>query len=166
MGNTEIEEYIWQDRERFYRLAFTYVRNREDALDIVSESIIKALKNKRGLRDDRAVKAWFYSIVVHTAFDFLRKRKRTVLSAEMPDAGEEDRHQDLDLFEAMARLSEPLRIVIVLRFFEDMKIAEIANVLHENESTVKSRLYRALKVLKIKLTESEGGCVPAGGLYE
>ena len=164
MGKTDIEQYIWQDRERFYRLAFTYVRNEEDALDIVSESIVKAIKNRKRLRDDRAVKAWFYSIVVHTAFDFMRKRNRTVPSGQVPDRGTEDRYQDIDLTAAMTYLPEELRMIVILRFFEDMKISEIAQVLKQNENTVKSRLYRALRILKIELTEPEGKYNPAGGL--
>ena len=166
MGTNDIEQYIWRDRDRFYRLAFAYVRNQQDALDIVSESIVKALKNRTKLRDDRAIKAWFYSIVVHTAYDFLRKRKRTVYTDEIPDEGTQDRYQDFDLFEALARLSEPLRSVVILRFFEDMKLEEIAEALGENVSTVKTRLYRALRVLKIELAEPEALWTPAGGLYE
>lgn len=164
MGNTDIEQYIWRDRERFYRLAFTYVRNKEDALDIVSESVVKAIKSSKRLRDDQAIKAWFYSIVVHTAFDFLRKRKRTAPTAQVPEKGIEDRYLDLDLMAAMACLPEELRMIIILRFFEDMKIAEIAQVLKQNENTVKSRLYRALRMLKIELTEPEETQFPEGGL--
>ncbi len=164
MGKTDIEQYIWQDRERFSRLAFTYVRNKEDALDIVSESIVKAIKSRKRLRDDRAVKAWFYSIVVHTAFDFIRKRKRTVPSGQVPERGDEDRYQDIDLMAAMACLPEELRMIVILRFFEDMKISEIAQILKQNENTVKSRLYRALRMLKTGLTEPEEEHTPAGGL--
>lgn len=164
MGKTDIEQYIWQDRERFYRLAFTYVRNREDALDIVSESIVKAIKNHRRLRDEKAVTAWFFSIVTRTALDFIRRRKRTAPLVQVPEQGIEDRHQDPDLMDAMACLPEELRMIVILRFFEDMKIAEIAQVLRQNENTVKSRLYRALGMLKIELTEPEETQDPAGGL--
>lgn len=164
MGKTDIERYIWQDRERFYRLAFTYVRNQEDALDIVSESIVKAIRNYKRLRDKEAVTAWFFSIVIHTALDFMRKRKRTAPAEWVPEQGIEDRYQDLDLLEAMACLPEELRMIVILRFFEDMKLAEIARILGQNENTVKTRLYRALRVLKIELTEPEDTQRPAGGL--
>jgi len=163
MGNTGIEQYIWENRERFYRLAFTYVGNQEDALDIVSESILKAMKNYGRLRDEQAIASWFFSIVVHTALDFMRKRKRIVPPERVPEQGAEDHYQDIDLMGAMARLPKELRVIIILRFFEDMKTAEIARMLNQNVNTVKSRLYRALRMLKIELAEPEEHS-PAGGL--
>jgi RNA polymerase sigma-70 factor (ECF subfamily) len=154
MGNQAVEQYIWRDRKRFYRLAYSYVRNQEDALDIVSESIVKAMKNQRGLRDKKALRSWFYNIVVNTAYDFLSKNKRLVYTEDpVGKMGKEDRYEDIDLSYALSNLPDDLRTIIILRFFEDMKIEEIANTLDQNINTVKSRLYRALKVLKIEMTD-------------
>lgn len=163
MGNTDLERCIWQDRERFYRLAYAYVRNKEDALDIVSESIEKALKNQKNLRDRHALKTWFYAIVIHTASDCLRKRRRIVYTGDMPESGRQDRYEDTDLSLAVTRLPEPLRAIVILRFFEDMKLDEIARVLKLNPSTVKSRLYRALRLLKTELSEEPGQTPVPGG---
>lgn len=152
MGNTDLERHIWQNRDRFYRLAYSYVGNQQDALDIVSDSIVKALKSQKRLRNREAIKTWFYGIVIHTACDFLRRRKQVVYTVDVPETGLEDRHNDLDLADGLARLPEQLRAIVVLRFFEDLKIEEIAGVLDVNVNTVKSRLYRALRMLKIELS--------------
>jgi len=158
MGSSDVERLIWQDRDRFYRLAYSYVHNREDALDVVSESIVKALRSQRGLRDREAMRAWFYRIVIHTACDFRRRDRRTVLALEARDpGGQEDRHADADLAGALRSLPEALRAVVILRFFEDLKIQEIAYVLDENLSTIKSRLYRALRMLRLELSEEHAG---------
>ena len=65
----------------------------------------------------------------------------------------EDKYQDTDLYNMVMKLDSKYRIVIVLRFYEDMAIDKIAEVLNENVSTVKTRLYKALKLLKIEMNE-------------
>ena len=66
-----------------------------------------------------------------------------------------DTYEDIDLQEALERLPEKYRIVVILRYFEDMKIGDIAQVLNENENTIKTRLYNGLSKLKIELIEEE-----------
>ena len=67
----------------------------------------------------------------------------------------DDHYQDIDLRKAIEALSQEERAIIVLRFFEDMTIEQVANVLNMNISTVKSRLYRILDKLKITLSQGE-----------
>ena len=67
----------------------------------------------------------------------------------------EDNYKDIDLWCALEKMSKEDRLVIQLKYFEDMKLDEIADVLNENVNTVKSRLYRGLKKLKIELTLQE-----------
>jgi RNA polymerase sigma-70 factor (ECF subfamily) len=154
-ANTQLEQYLWENRERFYRVAYTYARSEADALDIVSEAAVKALRKRGKLRDPAAMATWCYRILVHTAIDYTRKRKRVVYMDDMEpvDRGQADRYPNLDLQEALARLPDQLRIIVILRFLEEMTIAETAAVLRQNVSTVKSRLYRALKILRIDLDE-------------
>lgn len=68
-------------------------------------------------------------------------------------AGVTDEYTNMDLKKAIESLPNSYRAIIMLRFFEDMKIDEIANVLEENVNTIKTRLYKALKLLKIELEE-------------
>lgn len=67
---------ITDRKEDFYRLAYSYVKNQEDALDIVQESIKKALDSVDSVRNPDTIKSWFYKILVRTAIDFLRKQKK------------------------------------------------------------------------------------------
>lgn len=68
---------IIENKENVYRLAYSYVKNKEDALDIVQDSIYKAMDNLELLKNPDAVKSWFYRIVVNTSLDFLRRNKRS-----------------------------------------------------------------------------------------
>lgn len=69
--------------------------------------------------------------------------------------GSHDHYPNLDLAQSLEDLPDKYRVVIILRFFEDMKIDEIAEVLHENVSTVKTRLYQGLQRLRVNLSEED-----------
>lgn len=153
--NSALASFVMEHQQNIYRLAYSYVHNKEDALDIVQDSIYKAMKTKSPLQDSSSMKSWFYRIVVHTALDLLKKRKRVQpiedeqLHAFMDES--EDRYADVDMNRALEQLPDKYRIVVVLRYFEDMKIEEVAEVLHENVNTVKTRLYQALRLLRIEM---------------
>ncbi len=85
----------------------------------------------------------------------LRGRQREISYEAPVEYGKEDVYMDFDTIDALDVLNEKERAVVVLRYFEDRKLQEIAAALEENLSTVKSILYRSLKKMKIKLTEGE-----------
>lgn len=150
-----IEKFIIENRESHYRLAYSYVRNKEAALDIVQDAIVKALHSIDRLEDQRYLKTWFYRIVINTSIDFIRKNNRStvmedeVLSVYLPPL--EDEIQDFDLQEAIEQLSPEHKTLIILRFYEDLKIETIAEITELNTNTVKTRLYRAFKKLRIEI---------------
>lgn len=153
----EMAEFILENKENYYRLAYSYVRSREDALDIVQEAIVRAFSFRKTLKDTASMKSWFYRIVINTALDFLRKNKKyTYLDEEQWEdisSGPGDTYEDVDLHKALDKLSPKNRTIIILRFFEDMKLSDIARILGENENTVKTSLYSTLKKLRLELTE-------------
>lgn len=152
-----VEKFIIENREAHYRLAYSYVRNQENALDIVQDSIFKALKSIDRLEEFTYLKTWFYRIIVNTSIDFIRKHKRVtvmnddVLSVHLPQLTDE--MTDMDLQEAIDQLPPKYKTIIILRFFEDLKIDEIAAITDQNINTVKTRLYSALKKLRIEVGE-------------
>ena len=151
----EVEEEILRSYQMLYRLAYTYVKNPDDAMDVVQESVYKAIQNASGVRSRGAIKGWLCRIVTNTSLDFLRSRAREVPVDQVPETGREDTYQDLDTLRALDRLEERERTVVVLRFFEDMKLQDIALTTGENLNTVKTILYRSLKKLRIQLMEGE-----------
>ncbi|MGQ7887025.1 RNA polymerase sigma factor [Paenibacillus sp. WC2504] len=148
---------ITEHKEHVYRLAFSYVKNQEDALDIVQEAIHKAFASVESLKNTASMKSWFYRIVVNTSLDFLRKHKKMQVvdetMLEAMDSGSEDVYANMDLEIALNELPTMYRSVITLRYFEDLKIDEIAEVLSENISTIKTRLYQALRLLRIRMND-------------
>lgn len=153
----QIVDYVIKNKESHYRLAFSYVKNTDDALDIVQESIYKAISTLDTLKTPSYLKTWFYRILVNTSIDFLRKRKKLMvvddITASNFNLSKVDDYEDIDLQRALEELPVQYRSVVVLRFFEDLKIEEIAIILDENINTIKTRLYKALELLRIKMND-------------
>ena len=151
----KVEDQILDNYEAMYRLAYSYVRNEEDALDIVQESVYKAIKNAGKVQQEAYIRTWLWRIVMNTAVDLIRSRKNETGLEEVGETGKEDTYQDFDTLEALKILEPREKAVIVLRFFEDQKLEDIARTLQENTNTVKTILYRSLKKLRVELTEGE-----------
>ena len=146
-----IEDVLTENYGQFYRLAYGYVRNEEDALDIVQESAYKAIKEAEKLKNPAFAKTWIYRIVINTAISQLRKKRETVSLDQAAEIAVNASYGNADLQKALSGLTDEQKTLIRLRFFEDMKLEEIAMVMDENPDTIKSRLYRTLKELQVKM---------------
>lgn len=155
----QTERLLTENYERYYRLAYSYMRNEDDALDVVQESACRAIRDCRKVKNKDYLSTWLYRIVVNTSLDLIRKKKKETPTEEMPETPTEDRYQDLDLKNMLDRLDEKSRTVVVLRYFEDLKLEDIAAIAGENLNTVKARLYRALKKLRLDLEPELSGAV-------
>ncbi|WP_407695753.1 sigma-70 family RNA polymerase sigma factor [Sedimentibacter hydroxybenzoicus] len=153
----QLEEYVVENKEKHYRIAYSYVKNTDDALDIVQESIFKALISLNTLKNPEFMKTWFYRILVNCSLDCIRKQKKIitldneVLYSYIDEVN--DTYTDIDLHKALDELPDSYRSIIILRFFEDLKIEEIAEILNENINTIKTRLYKSLDKLRIKMND-------------
>ncbi len=148
------KNYITENIDNAYRFAYTYAGNREDAEDIVSESVIKALKSIDGLKNTEKIKPWFYRIIANTSIDFINSRNR-IIRSDLSEAenvlGTEDDYSRFTVDSIIESLDEKYKMIVILRFCEDMTIKEIGKVLNLNENTVKTRLYSAMKQLEIEM---------------
>ena len=144
-------------QERLYRIAYTYVRNKDDALEIVQEAVYRAFISIHKIREPQYFTTWLTTIAVNYALEYIRKAKRTVYIDSDYEAGyvPERTEEHLDLYQALDSLDPKSRTIIVLRYLEDLPIKEIADILSMPLSTVKSTIYRALAKLNIDLKEGE-----------
>ncbi|MGG0655227.1 RNA polymerase sigma factor [Rummeliibacillus pycnus] len=155
----DLLSFIRANKKQLYWLAYSYVKNEQDALDIVQESIQKSMQYYDQLMEKEKLKSWFYRIVVNTSLDFLKKNRHLPTEDETLHyltSPQEDRYENIDLQQALSMLPTKYREIVILRYFEDMKLEEVAYVLNENTNTIKTRLYKALKLLRIELQEEEG----------
>ena len=150
----QLTDYLVEDQARFYRLAYSYLHDREEALDAVQTAVCKALEKQDSLRDAGAVRTWFYRILVNVCTDVLRQRKLvTFVPPEALDAGsyEDPLPEDGSLAKRVDALPPEVSAIIRLRFYEEQSLAEISRILDCPLSTVKTRLYTGLKKLRIQM---------------
>ena len=153
-----IVAYIVENQNKFYRLAFSYVQNQEDALDAVQNSVCKALEHYSQIRNEEVIKTWFYRILVNESLKILKERKKiSGNEEEMASLSYEEKRFEIqdDLHSHISRLDEDTQKIIKLRFFEELSLKEIAQITELNLNTVKAKLYRGLKLLKVEIQEVE-----------
>jgi RNA polymerase sigma-70 factor (ECF subfamily) len=150
-------QYILENQNTLYRLAYSYVQEQQAALDVVQNAICSALESCWGIRNPEAIRTWMYRILVNEALQYLRKEKKVVTLSE-----EHTEHliyhepafsQDAAAYQAVLSLPEQMKTIILLRYYEDLSLKQIAEVTDTNLSTVKTRLYTALQRLKTTLKE-------------
>lgn len=146
-----IEQNLIENYSRYYRLAYSYVKNESDAMDIVQEAAYKAIYKSDTLKNEEYVGAWICRIVINEAYNILRKKQKEDYPSQEKDLSQEDCYEDLDLLQAIQKLKEEEQTIIYLRYYEGKQLDEIAEITQEKLSTVKSRLYRAMNKLKLAL---------------
>ena len=144
-----------ENYNRYYRLAYSYVHKEADAEDIVQNAAYKAILNSDKLKQEAYTSTWVYRIVLNEIYRVLAQKPTVSIDDAYVEQGKEDSYENLDLWRALELLDKEDKAVIELRYFEDMKFSDIAEVLQENVNTIKSRLYRALKKLKLELAETD-----------
>lgn len=153
-----IEQIILENYNQYYRLAYSYVHNEADANDIVQNGAYKALRSAYTLNQVEYAKTWVYRIMLNEIFRYVKQTKYfsyEVLQEENIKETDymEDTYKNIDLERALEELPDKDKAIVVLKFFEDKTLEEIAEILGENINTVKSRLYRSMKKLRILLSE-------------
>ena len=151
-----VHECLVKNYEKYYRMAYSYVFCEQDAMDIVQEGAYRAILKSDLLKQPEYVDTWICKIVINEALRFLKKNKLASVDMEsLPEQGQEDQVEDIDLQRALDKLDEQERAIVVLRYFEEEKLENIGKTMNLNVNTVKSRLYRAMDKLK-KYMETGG----------
>ena len=142
-------------RQRLYRTAYLYLGSEADALEAVDEAVYQALRTLKKLREPEHFETWLTRILLNECHRELRRRKRVAGEDALPDPAGPDAYDALPLKEAVRRLPEELRAVVILRFFTGYTQAETAAALDIPQGTVATRQRRALALLRLELGEEE-----------
>lgn len=159
--------------DRLHAVAYRMLRDAGLAEDATQQALLQAWTQLPKLRDPERFEAWCYRMLVNVCHAEWRKRKRALGDLTTPLPSVEPRAPDdiapvadRDLLErGFARLPMNHRIVVVLRYYADLSVPEIARTLGLREGTVKSRLYHALRGLRAAV-EADARVVPHDGTEE
>ncbi len=138
-----------------YSICFLYMKNEADACDMVQETFLRLLQSRFTYHDQEKAKAWLIVTASNCCKSQLKKswrKKQVAYDPSIHDKGRED--SDNLLLRMVEGLEEKYRLPVYLYYFEGYHSAEIAKMLHVNASTLRSRLAKARKLLKLEL-ESE-----------
>lgn len=146
-----------QYEEDIYRTAYVYVKNKDDALDIVQEVGYQSFKKIDTLQKPEYFKTWLMKITINCAINVIKKNQKVIqLKPEFEvliTSEEEDLSLSLSLQELMNTLQEEEKSVILLKFYHDHTLKEISELLQIPLGTAKSTLYRALNKLRKNFKE-------------
>ena len=148
-----VEQLLLQNYNQYYRLAYSYVQHDAAAGDTRQNGANKAIRHSSSLKNVEHAGTWLYRIMLNEIFAFCKQRKSEPLDSVTEEPHSEDVYEDVDLKRALETLPDQDRMIVELKYFEDMKLEDIAAVMNENLNTVKSRLYRSLKKLKIEMED-------------
>lgn len=138
-----------------YRLALVRTRSVQDAEDVLQEVFLRCLKRRPYFETEEHQKAWFLTVTINCSKSLLGSafRRHTVSEEAAAGMGTEDSYRDDTVLRAVLSLPEKYRTAVHLFYYESYSVREIAALLHQNESTVKTWLHRA----RAELRESLGG---------
>lgn len=150
----EFSQAVMAHSRAMFRAARGILDSDAAAEDAVGEAILSAWQSIDRLRDRAAVRTWLVKITVNCAYRQRRRDSRIIWQADTAETVEDSYRYD-DLWEAVCALPAERRTVVILFYYEDMTVAEIAKCLKLPEGTVKSRLSRARDQLKKNLCEEQ-----------
>ena len=162
---TAIAQLIQEHQLGVFRLALSILNDPGEANEAAQDTFIAALNALRSYRENSSFKAWLYTIALNTSRSRLRKRKALEqlqrrltaifhIQSQRPPTLEDmivGNEEDAALWKALEMLGEKHRIPIVLRYYHDLTVSEIANILKIKEGTVHSRLSIARERLRSEL---------------
>jgi RNA polymerase sigma-70 factor (ECF subfamily) len=151
---------VKKHQRRVYAMAMHLTGQHSDADDVVQDALLRAYRGLAGFDGRAAFSTWLHRIVVNVALNHLRARRRPTLPIEAADGigrppPVEPRSEARAVLAALAELSPPLRVTLVLATVEDMPYREIAETLGVPEGTVAWRINQARKLLRLRLQALE-----------
>jgi RNA polymerase sigma factor (sigma-70 family) len=160
-------ELIRASGARLDAAARLILRDPDLAQDAVQDTLIRAWRGLPGLRDPATFDHWLHSLVVHASIDLIRKRRRRVIEVELtplheaPSLDATVRIADRDqLDRVLARLEPEARAVVVMHFYLDMPLAQVADTLGIPLGTAKSRLHRSLGAMRSSIAIEDVAAAP------
>ena len=154
MTAVEFSDQVLLMEPMLYRVAYGLLLNRTDCADAVQEALLRAWEKRNTLRDESLFRTWLTRILINECYTLLRRRRRAVPLDEVP---EPIAPPDADpiLHDAIARLDKNLRLPVVLHYMEGYSVGEVASMLRLPAGTIKTRLFKARKILRMQLIDED-----------
>ena len=146
-------DYVYNEyAKELYNIAYGYTRNRDDSIDIMQNAYVVLLELNKKFESNEHIKYFLIRVTVNESLDLLKSasKKRVIKNNDVVVNFPETEKEELqyDLSEIVNALPEKYKTIIILHYYDDMKIKDISNVLKISEPAVKKRLERARNLIK------------------
>ncbi|WP_342549485.1 sigma-70 family RNA polymerase sigma factor [Paenibacillus sp. FSL P2-0089] len=150
LEETDFVKAVMEHSDQLYSIAHSYLGNRNDALEALQETTCRAWMKRRTLKDSGAFKSWLIRILIYVCIDEQRRRKKAVPTAaeHMQEAVIHNSTESMEMQWALSQVKVKYRHVLLLKYYNDMTLAEIAVLLGKPEGTVKTWQHKGLKQLR------------------
>lgn len=152
MTKEEFAKVVTDTAPVLYRVSKSILKRDEDCEDAAQEAIAHAFSKLDTLKSDDFAKTWLIRILINECYGILRRRKREFYREEIGEA-EAEQNDYSELYKALNELPADYRVTIVLHYIEGYSVSETAEILKVADGTVKSRLSRGRKKLRMFLEE-------------
>ena len=146
-------DYVYNEYAiELYNIAYGYTRNRDDSIDIMQNAYVVLLESNKRFESNEHIKYFLIRVTINESLDLLKSanKKRVIKNNDVVVNFPETKKEELpyDLSEIVNTLPEKYKTIIILHYYDDMKIKDISYVLKISESAVKKRLERARNLIK------------------
>ena len=146
-------DYLYNEyAKELYNIAYGYTRNRDDSIDIMQNAYVILLESNKKFESNEHIKYFLIRVTINESLDLIKSasKKRVIKNNDVVVNFPETKKEELpyDLSEIVNTLPEKYKTIIILHYYDDMKIKDISNVLKISESAVKKRLERARNLIK------------------
>lgn len=145
-----------EHKAQLYRIAYAYLKNEHDALEAIQETTFRAYQNIRQVKSPAHFKTWLIRILINYCIDTQKKSRKYQPAHEQSQQANDIttiNETKIEIEEALTQLDHRYRQIILLKYYEDLTIGDIALTLHRPEGTIKTWLHQALKQLRTILAE-------------
>ena len=151
-------ELIVLHQDYLYRIAFMYTKNEQDSLDAVQDCAMRAMISMDKLREPKYFKTWITRILINSIYQAKNKNGKYYAFEEYKEEAKQETisiEEKTDLYDAVDLLPPAYKTIIILHYFQDMKLKDVAKVMNIPLGSVKAYLFRAKGILKNLLEEEE-----------
>lgn len=156
MSDQEFNRIVEQYADIVYRVALSYTKTPHDAEDVVQTTFMKLLTRSKEFQDEEHIRRWLIRVAVNECNSLWSSfwRKNVDFAEGLAAEPEFSLEEKQDLYQAVMSLPPKCRVVVHLFYYEEYSSREIAELLHMQEATVRTRLVRARKLLRQQLKEA------------
>lgn len=155
--DNKFTQLVQKNKLKFYKTAKAILKNDDDVYDAIQNALMSMYQNFNNLKEQKYFATWGVRIVINKCYDLLRKNKKIELYDELEECVTEDNY-NLDyngINKLVNGLDKNLYLIVILYYYDDFSIKEIAEILEMPEGTIKSKLSKARSTLRKNL-EKEG----------